>query len=828
MKKTGGIRVLLLLAWLVTPSLGIAGEAREVRVGVYANEPKVFLDAAGKPAGIFIDLLESIAEAEGWRLEYQTCAWQECLAALEAGRIDLMPDVARSPQREKAYDFHKTPALLSWAQIYAQPGHGIVSPFDLAGRRIALLAGSIQEEEFANFIAGFGVRAEIVEAGSYDEAFGIVANGAADAAIANNRHGEFRAPAFRLVETPIMFQASQLFFAAAKGRNADLLTAIDRHLAAWEQQPDSEYYRILQHWRAASPAATVPEKLRPWLVLLAGLLVLAVILVAALRWQVRQQVRHLSAEQRRMQAILDAMPDLLFEIGLDGRIHDHHSHRTDLLYAPPGHFLGRRLAEVLPADVAAVCLGALQEAHAHGTSKGHEYALELPDGRHFFELSVARKNLADDEQPRFIVLARDITGRKVAEAELRRYQEHLEALVRERTDELVRAKEAAEAANRAKSAFLANMSHELRTPMNAIIGLAALALRRTDDPQLQEQFVKIDQASQHLLGVINDILDISKIEADRLTLDDVGFRLGQVLENLASLLGHKAAAKGVAFAVDVPADLAARRFRGDPLRLNQILLNLAGNAVKFTDAGRIVVQVRLAEEGDGAPLLRFEVRDTGIGIAPQDLARLFTAFEQADGSMTRKYGGTGLGLAISRRLAEMMGGAIGVDSAPGAGSTFWFTARLAKAADEAEPVPSIAGDGRAEARLRERFAGARILLAEDEPVNLEVSRALLEDAGLVVDTATDGTAAVARAQAGAYDLILMDMQMPKMNGIDATRAIRALPAHGRTPIVAMTANAFEEDRRVCLEAGMNDHIGKPVDPQRFYELLLKWLAQPPA
>ncbi len=372
------------------------------------------------------------------------------------------------------------------------------------------------------------------------------------------------------------------------------------------------------------------------------------------------------------------------------------------------------------------------------------------------------------------------------------------------------------------------MSHELRTPMNAIIGLAALALRRTDDPQLQEQFVKIDQASQHLLGVINDILDISKIEADRLTLDDVGFRLGQVLENLASLLGHKAAAKGVAFAVDVPADLAARRFRGDPLRLNQILLNLAGNAVKFTDAGRIVVQVRLAEEGDGAPLLRFEVRDTGIGIAPQDLARLFTAFEQADGSMTRKYGGTGLGLAISRRLAEMMGGAIGVDSAPGAGSTFWFTARLAKAADEAEPVPSIAGDGRAEARLRERFAGARILLAEDEPVNLEVSRALLEDAGLVVDTATDGTAAVARAQAGAYDLILMDMQMPKMNGIDATRAIRALPAHGRTPIVAMTANAFEEDRRVCLEAGMNDHIGKPVDPQRFYELLLKWLAQPPA
>jgi signal transduction histidine kinase/ActR/RegA family two-component response regulator len=389
----------------------------------------------------------------------------------------------------------------------------------------------------------------------------------------------------------------------------------------------------------------------------------------------------------------------------------------------------------------------------------------------------------------------------------------------------VGATRAAEAASRAKSTFLANMSHELRTPMNGIMGLTGLALRHADDPKLRDQLGKIAQASHHLLNVINDILDISKIEADRLTLEQVPFKFGTVLENLMSLIWQRVNDKGLKLHIDMAPEIARRSWLGDPLRLGQILLNFTGNALKFTEQGAITVRARLVEESATDVLLRFEVQDTGIGISTEDQARLFTAFEQADGSMTRKYGGTGLGLAINKRLAAMMGGDAGVVSQVGQGSTFWFTVRLGKASAAVSLAPTFAHES-AEARLRTRFAGTRLLLAEDEPVNQEVSRGVLEDVGLVVDVAEDGTVAVALAKRHRYALILMDMQMPKLNGLDATRQIRTLPDYEHTPILAMTANAFGEDRQVCIDAGMNDHIAKPVDPDVLFETLLKWLSIP--
>jgi two-component system, sensor histidine kinase and response regulator len=416
-------------------------------------------------------------------------------------------------------------------------------------------------------------------------------------------------------------------------------------------------------------------------------------------------------------------------------------------------------------------------------------------------------------------LARNFDQRTQA---LREIQLHLEELVAERTRELAMAKEFAESASRAKSTFLANMSHELRTPMNAIMGMTDLAMRHTSEPKLRGQLTKVTIASKHLLSIINDILDISKIEAERLQLEKLPFKLGELLENLMSLLRHRAEEKSLLLRFTVAPEIARLTLLGDSIRLGQILLNFTGNAIKFTEKGEIAVNVSLLAEEADTVLLRFEVKDTGIGIAPADQSRLFTAFEQADNSMTRKYGGTGLGLAISKRLAHLMGGEIGLESTVGAGSTFWFSARLDKTGDIIPPtLPAVADSP--EQRLRAQYAGTRILLAEDEPVNQEVSRSLLEEAGLTVDLAEDGVLALKLAQANDYALILMDMQMPNLNGLDATRAIRQLASYQTTPIIAMTANAFDDDRQVCLAAGMNDHIGKPVDPDVLFATLLKWL-----
>ncbi len=391
-------------------------------------------------------------------------------------------------------------------------------------------------------------------------------------------------------------------------------------------------------------------------------------------------------------------------------------------------------------------------------------------------------------------------------------------------------RKAAEDASRAKSAFLANMSHEIRTPLNAIIGLNELLLRDANTPQQVALLTKAANAGQHLLAIANDILDLSKIEAGQLHLETADFQLAAVFDHVASIVGSSARDKGLQLTVDISE--APGWLRGDALRLRQALLNFAGNAVKFTQRGAVTLRARLLEETDGELLMHFSVQDSGIGVTADQLARLFQDFEQADSSTTRLYGGTGLGLAISRRLALMMGGEAGAESVPGTGSTFWFTARLgrgsgseADSADARSPQVVQADHDQVLTQLREQHAQARVLLVEDNEVNLELAMYLLEDAGLSADTATDGHEAVERAQTVAYDLILMDMQMPVMDGLTATRAIRALPGGSTVPIVALTANAYVEERDLCMAAGMNDFITKPVSASALYACLLKWLGQ---
>ena len=677
----------------------------------------------------------------------------------------------------------------------------------------------------------------------------------------------------------------------------------------------------------------------------------------------RQAEEGLRTSEMRYRSLFSALSEGILLFGADGRIQACNPAAERMLGVPAAHLIGVPADHpgggVLREDLTPMPVSELPAVQTLATGQPRRgVTLGVPrQDKGVIWLSVNAEPIfsPDETLPVAVVSSfSDITEQRQIEAELDQHRHHLEEQVARRTAELEAAKLAAEDANRAKSVFLANMSHEIRTPMNAVVGLTHLLLRRSTDADQQGKLKKIDEAAHHLLSIINDILDISKIEAGRLTLERTDFSLGQVIERVCTLVLDKVQAKGLELVVDMDPALS-RPLRGDAMRLGQILLNYAANAVKFTERGLILLRGLLVNEDADGLTVRFEVRDSGIGIAPEVCRRLFAAFEQADSSTTRKYGGTGLGLVINRRLAELMDGQVGVDSEPGVGSTFWFTARLGRGArampgasmdsrlkgwrglvvdDTPEARSVLAGlltgfgmrveacdggaaalaaiqeadrredpfrlvfldwrmpgmDGLATARhlaqlplsrppaylmvtaydephLRETvrqqgfhsllvkpvtasdlydtlmgivggggtpvysrtgqpvpaFPGVRILLAEDNPVNQEVAMDLLREVGCQVDLAEDGARAVAMSAAADYDLILMDVQMPVMDGLEACRAIRRQPGRGQVPILAMTANAFAEDRVQCLAAGMNDHVGKPVDPGALYATLARCL-----
>lgn len=396
------------------------------------------------------------------------------------------------------------------------------------------------------------------------------------------------------------------------------------------------------------------------------------------------------------------------------------------------------------------------------------------------------------------------------------------------------AKREAESANQAKSAFLATMSHEFRTPMNAILGLTDLLLSSEPTPGRSNYLRKIHDVAGALYGLLNDILDYSKIEAGHLQVEAIPLRLAQVLARTRALFELRAAEKRLILAFRVAPEVPPL-LRGDPLRLGQVINNLVGNALKFTERGAIQVKVeRAAPSGEtaaGEVLLKISVRDTGIGLTAEQRERLFRPFQQADMSTTRQYGGTGLGLSISKRLVALMGGEIGVDSRPGEGSTFWFTVRLGALAEGDGPglepgLPATAAPGAPAAaprydQLTAAIRGKRVLVAEDSPSNRLIVKAYLEKMGLEVETAENGHRAVEMAAQGHFDAILMDLQMPGLDGLGATRAIRA--AGGRLPIIALTAAAMDEDRGAGAAAGMNAHVTKPIDPLQLASTLVQWL-----
>jgi len=834
---------------------------REVRVGLYENAPKVYTAPNGRPAGLFVELMDEMARLEGWSVRYVHCEWAKCLEQLEQGGIDLMPDVAFSIDRARRFDFHNVSAASSWSQVYANPVLKVVSLGDLDGMRVAMLDGGVQQSFFAQLMAGGGFRYQAVPVQTLDAGYQAVVDLEADAVITNSFFAARNGGRYKLQETPIVFLPSNLYFATGKDRNADLLGRIDGHLTAWRRDADSIYFDALHRAMAAPPEVLVPRWVQWSLAALGGGGLLLIGIALLLRQQVEQRTREL-----------------------------------------------RQTAATLEVERA-----------------------------------------------------------------------NLERVVEARTAELRAAKEQAERLTRVKSDFLANMSHEIRTPMNAILGMLYLALKGDLTPAVRNQVSKAQGAAHSLLGIINDILDFSKIEAGKLAIEQVEFGMDAVLEHLTDAVVYQAEQKGIEFLIRHDPTIP-RRLVGDPLRLGQILLNLCGNAVKFTERGEVELAFRRIDAGTDAITIEVCVRDSGIGMTPEVQHKLFEKFTQADQSTTRRFGGTGLGLAISKNLAEMMGGRIWVeDSQPGKGTTICFTVRLPIAlqaqarsrrlVEEAGPLlkgiralvvddnevsrdilsellryfhmdvgtapngaaalaaleaaaaspydlvlmdwrmPGMNGDevtqrihrdaaiapkpkivmvtayGREEViRLAEeagvdgflikpvspstmldtilpvlgrgrllggdeegrgarpapaaagQLAGARLLLVEDNDINREFATELLRSEGIAVDEAVNGEEAVAMVQRQDYDAVLMDVQMPVMDGLEATRRIRALAAapeasgdsarFARLPIIAMTALAMAQDAEQSRTAGMNDHVTKPIAPEQLMAALAKWVRVP--
>jgi signal transduction histidine kinase/ABC-type amino acid transport substrate-binding protein len=708
--------VLLPCFCLLMPS--VHAEDRIVKVGVYENAPKIFISESGKPAGIFIDIIEEIAKREGWNPHYLPGTWGEGLDRLAKGEIDLMPDVAYTSDREEMYAFHKVPVLSTWSQVYARKGSGIRSILDLRGKRIAVLERSVQQAAFARLSADFELDATLIPVADYDTIYRMVAKNEADAAISNRFHGLMHAKQVGLEDTTVVFQPASLFFAAPRSASRQMLDTIDRHLLNLKNDSQSVYYESLKRWTSEEVRFKVPAWLQVLALVVGVVLFMSLVGSVVLKRQVNARTRALSKRNKQM-AIMDrTLRSTTTELHLQAILDHALQGALDLTKLEGGmiclvdrdagrliHGASINASGEMIADLTSQAMQTGDCLCGHAASGSEPFILRdnisasafarreavCNEGVWFkatFPLKVRNETIGvlcvfsrTDDQPdaRKLALVQDICGPVALAIEnarlyeqVIRHTEELEERVTVRTAQLAVAMEQAQAADRIKSAFLATMSHELRTPLNSIIGFTGIMLQGLTGPLNEEQLKQmtmVQGSARHLLALINDVLDISKIEAGQLELAITSFDLRSSIEKLVKLVSPLAEKKGIDLRLKIADDI--RSATTDQRRLEQVILNLLNNAVKFTEKGQVRISCRM--ENDHYLLA---VSDTGIGMRPEELPDLFQPFHQIDTGLTRKHEGSGLGLSICKKLVEMMGGAIQVESQWGQGST--FTVRFPK------------------------------------------------------------------------------------------------------------------------------------------------------
>ena len=683
--------VIILFASAVMISQPVQGANRVVNVGVYENAPKIFISESGQPSGIFIDIIEYIAKSEGWRLQYVPGTWGEGLDRLERREIDLMPDMAYTKDRDKIFAFHKVPVLSSWFQVYARKGSGIKSILDLGGKRIAVLDRSVQQEAFARLVAGFGINATLISLSDYQTAFEQVAKGEADAVITNRFYGLMHAKKFRLENTAVIFNPSDLFFAAPEGTYEKLLNAIDAHLIGLKKDTQSIYYQSLKRWTSEKVRYELPAWVKGVGIVAGVVLFMSLLGSFVLKHQVNTRTRELRQVNRVLRDSEQKYRDLVM-LANSIILRWSHDGRINFLNEFGQRFFGYTETEILGRYVLGTIL---PENESTGRNLGPLMDKILTDTKKF-ERNInenIRRNgervwidwtnkVVLDEQGQIkeiLSVGSDITARKQAEEqirrlndELRQYTQVLEQRVAERTAELVIAKDRAESANRVKSAFLASMSHELRTPLNSIIGFTGIILNELAGPlnlEQKKQLKMVKGSSHHLLNLINDVLDISKIEAGELEISCEKFSMRNVVNQVAESLMPLAEQKGLSFSVEISPEVDM--LSGDERHIRQVLINLANNAIKFTEKGAVKI-ICLKRNSR----IEVEIADSGIGIKDEDVGKLFKPFQQLDTGLSRRYEGTGLGLSVCKRILDMLGGNIRVKSQFRRGSTFTFTLPL--------------------------------------------------------------------------------------------------------------------------------------------------------